>query len=304
MRALPEISVIMSVFNDENTLPAALESILSQEVVDLEFIVIDDGSTDKSGKIIDEFAARDSRLRIVHKQNEGLTRALIVGCKIAAAPWIARQDADDISLPGRLRAQLDRTLQPDAPVLIACGTLCRSPEGFEMYSNPMPREPGLLARQLLQDRKSIGAHGAVLFSRAAYEAVGGYRKEFYYAQDLDLFTRLAMYGPVASVSDVLYAYTFSPHSISAHSAAFQKKFRALIARADDCALYEADELSRKIRESSVRKADPFAGYYFIGSCLKNSNPGAAARYLRKALALKPWSLKTMARWVQSKTINR
>src|SRR6056297_3621885 len=112
MSARPDVSVVMSVYNNADSLPAALESILSQEGVALEFIVIDDGSTDGSGTILDEAAARDPRLKVIHKQNEGLTKALIEGCAMASAPWIARQDADDLSLPGRLKAQLDRAMQP------------------------------------------------------------------------------------------------------------------------------------------------------------------------------------------------
>ena len=301
MTTLPDISVVMSVFNNEDTLSVALDSILSQEGVKLEFIVIDDGSTDGSGKILDEAAARDPRMKVVHKKNEGLTRALVEGCAMASASWIARQDADDISRPGRLRAQFDRALQHDGPVLITCGAVWRTPEGINMFS-VVPESD--LNRKILERGESICAHGTAFFSKAAYESVGGYRKEFYYAQDLDLFTRIARFGPVAAVSDMLYAYTFSPNSISTHSAAVQKKFRALISRSDASALKEADALSRKIREGSVRKADPFAGYYFIGSCLKSKNPGAAAQYFRKALDLRPWSIKTMARLLQSKAGDR
>ena len=98
----PEVSVVMSAFNDAVTLPAALESILSQQGVELEFIVVDDGSTDGSAAILDEAARKDARLKVVHRPNAGLTRALIAGCALASAPWIARQDADDVSQPGRL----------------------------------------------------------------------------------------------------------------------------------------------------------------------------------------------------------
>lgn len=86
----PEISVVMSVYNNADTLSSALNSVLSQEGVLLEFIVINDGSTDESGRILDEAAARDPRLKVAHKKNEGLTRALMDGCALASAPWIAR----------------------------------------------------------------------------------------------------------------------------------------------------------------------------------------------------------------------
>jgi glycosyltransferase involved in cell wall biosynthesis len=296
MSIRPEISVVMSVYNNADTLPAALESILSQKGVTLEFIVMDDGSTDGSGQLLDEAARHDSRLKVVHKKNEGLTRALIDGCALASAPWIARQDADDVSLPGRLRAQLDRALQPDSPVLVACGAMYRTPDRVEMF----PSIPGLeLSRRLLEQGESLCPHGAVVFSKAAYDEAGGYRPEFYYAQDLDLFTRLAKVGSVASISDLLYAYTFSPYSISTHAAAVQKQFRELIRRSDARALQEAEELSQKIRGGGVRKAEPFDGYYFIGSCLLRKNPREALRFFLKAWAFRPRSIKTGWRVAQA-----
>lgn len=285
----PNISVVMSVYNNQDTLPAALESVLSQKGVELEFIAVNDGSTDRSAEILDAAAARDSRLKIIHKKNEGLTRALIEGCSAASAPWIARQDADDISMPGRLRAQLDRALQSDSPVLISCGAVYRTPEGIELF----PVVPATdLNKKILEQIESPCPHGAAFFSQSAYEAVGGYRPEFYYAQDLDLFTRLAKFGVVASVPDVLYAYTFSPYSISTHSSAMQNEFRELIARSDAAALQEASDLSQQIRAGAVRKADPFAGLYFIGSCLLRKNSREAAEYFRRALAVRPCSVKT------------
>lgn len=290
-----DISVVMSVYNNEDTLPVALDSILTQQGVALEVIVINDGSTDGSGNILDEAAAHDSRLRVVHKQNEGLTRALAEGCAMAFAPWIARQDADDVSRPGRLRAQLDRALQSDAPVLVASGAMYRTPEGIDLF--PVLPDSDL-NQKILEQGESPCPHGAAFFSKAAYDAVGGYRPEYYYAQDLDLFSRLAKFGPVASVPDVLYAYTFSPHSISTYASAFQKQFRALIRRDDAASLQEAETLSTKIREGTVVKASPFDGYYFIGCCLRKKNPQAAAEYFRKALSLRPWALRARIRLLQ------
>ena len=86
-------------------LAAMLDSILSQEGVELEFIVVNDGSRDKSGEVLNEYAQGDSRLRIIHQENTGLTRALIRRCDAARGEFIARQDVGDISLPGRLKSE-------------------------------------------------------------------------------------------------------------------------------------------------------------------------------------------------------
>src|SRR5262245_30164988 len=100
MNTRPEVSVMMSVYNGASHLAATLDRILSQEGVALEFIVVNDGSTDKSSQILNDYAQRDSRLRVIHQENTGLTRALIRGCDAARGEFIARNDAGDISLPG------------------------------------------------------------------------------------------------------------------------------------------------------------------------------------------------------------
>ena len=96
------VSVVMSVYNGAKYLRESVESVLSQEGVAFEFIIVNDGSTDDSGIILAEYAARDDRIRIIEQENTGLTRALIRGCDEAQGKYIARQDADDISMPNRL----------------------------------------------------------------------------------------------------------------------------------------------------------------------------------------------------------
>ena len=83
MSSIPDISVVMSVYNGADRLRETMESVLSQEGVSLEFIVIDDGSTDGSDVTLADYARHDARIRILHQQNQGLTRALITGCEAA-----------------------------------------------------------------------------------------------------------------------------------------------------------------------------------------------------------------------------
>ena len=103
----PEVSVVMSVYNGAKYLRESVESILSQKSVDFEFIIVNDGSTDDSENILDEYAVQDNRIRIIKQKNMGLTQALIRGCNEARGTYIARQDANDVSLQGRLKKQLE-----------------------------------------------------------------------------------------------------------------------------------------------------------------------------------------------------
>lgn len=304
----PEISVVMGVYNNADTLSAALSSILSQERVDLEFIVVDDGSTDGSAEILDAIARKDLRLKVVHKQNEGLTRALIDGCAMASAPWIARQDADDVSLPGRLKAQWDRARQADAPDMVVCAAVCRSPEGAAMYEVYPPLEADAAREKILEHGETLCPHGAILMCTDSYKAAGGYREQFYFAQDLDLVTRLAERGRIAAVAQVLYAFRFSPVSISGQLRHRQEAFRRLVreghavritGNADRRWLEEAEALSAKMRAAPSRFPDEFVGLYFIGGCLRKRDSGLARSYFARAVRARPWSVSAILRWMET-----
>ena len=103
----PRVSVVMSVYNGERYLAEAIDSILGQSMSDLEFIVIDDGSTDGTPRILEKYTARDERVWVVrNERNLGLTRSLNRCLSLARGEYFARQDADDISLPERLALQV------------------------------------------------------------------------------------------------------------------------------------------------------------------------------------------------------
>lgn len=101
----PEISVVLPVYNGGKFLNEAIESIISQTYDNFEFIIINDGSTDQSLNIINDYAAIDSRIRVISRENKGLVYSLNEGIDLAKGKYIARMDADDISLPERFELQ-------------------------------------------------------------------------------------------------------------------------------------------------------------------------------------------------------
>src|SRR5882724_692077 len=133
MSDTPEVSVVMSVYNGATGLSRSVDSILSQEGVNLELIVVNDGSTDQSIDILQEYASSDERVRVISQQNQGLTKALVVGCAAAHAEYIARQDAGDISLPGRLIKQLNAMSENPDSAFVSCGTRFVGPKGEYLY---------------------------------------------------------------------------------------------------------------------------------------------------------------------------
>ena len=133
MNTAPMVSVVMSAYNGAATLRGSVQSVLSQEGVDFEFIIVDDGSTDASPAILEQLSRADRRIRIIRQENLGLTRALIHGCAEARGRFIARQDCDDLSLPGKLKKQLQAIEGRTDVALVSCGTRFVGPNGELLY---------------------------------------------------------------------------------------------------------------------------------------------------------------------------
>jgi glycosyltransferase involved in cell wall biosynthesis len=192
---MPLVSVVMSVYNDEERVGRSIDSILQQTFQDFEFIIINDGSTDGTVQVLDRYADQDSRIRVIHQENTGLTQALIRGCQQVQGQFIARQDSGDLSMPERLQAQSDfLTNHPDVS-LVACSTSFVDPEGniiFLREQSGYELEQGLVLD--IDKIQNPPHHGSTMFLNSAYHQVGGYRSIFSVAQDMDLWLRLVEVG--------------------------------------------------------------------------------------------------------------
>ena len=304
----PEVSVVMSVFNDAATLPRTLESVLGQQGCDLEFIVIDDGSTDGSGNILDEWARQDARLRPLHQGNIGLTRALIRGCAQARGQFIARQDAGDLSLPGRLAAQAQRLREGADYAAVTCHAQFFGPGGEALYRSEIAEEA--LNAGLSDPHAGLRGpahHGSVMMKKSAYERAGGYRAAFYFAQDLDLWSRIVEHGRFGVVDATLYQALLLPGSISGTRAAEQRQLASLIELATETRRAGKDEAeylaaaALVVPGSGEARTNRLAqGNYFIGSCLRQQSPAQAQTYFREALRHDPWHWRAWLRLLQTK----
>jgi len=294
----PLVSVVMGVRNGASCLEASLASLTEGQDLDLEVIVINDGSTDRSGPLLAELAARDPRIRVLEREGRGLTRSLIEGCALARGPYIARQDAGDRSLPLRLRRQVE-LLESD-PSASLCSTHVRLvvEEGATAVVNRFEEE------RLADGLTGPAIHGSVLMRRQAYEQAGGYRAAFYFAQDLDLWSRMVEGGRHRVVPEVLYEATLSPGSISGSRRQEQQAFHALIvgaSRARRAGEEEAPWLEKAERLSALcrtARPDPrrqAEGAYFIASCLAGEHGELSRHYLRQTLRLDPWHLRARLR---------
>jgi glycosyltransferase involved in cell wall biosynthesis len=214
MTATPALAVVMAVKNGADCVAKAVESVLSQSFRDFEFVVVNDGSTDDTAAILDRYAAADRRMRVIHQANEGLGPSLNTAIRSTTAPLIARQDADDESLPGRFEAQV-RFMQAN-PAVIVCGTwaeFVHEPWGYPFAFTP-PAAPAEVRAWLERGDRPI-VHGSVVMRRTALEREANLYRFRGCSQDLDLWLRLLAFGDFAVLPSLLYRYTVSASSASA-----------------------------------------------------------------------------------------
>ena len=270
---------------------------LAQEFVDFELVVVDDGSTDGSATLLDALAARDARVRVLHQENRGLTLALVRGCAAARGEFIARHDADDLSLPGRLARQTARLQAAPDLAFVSCWSRVTGPRDELLFESRRPTDPAEAACLLTQARTGP-VHGSVMFRTDAYRRAGGYREAFRYAQDWDLWLRLIDVGGLAYEPAPLYEWRIDEHSLSAARRSQQIRLRALAAAcrtarrrgaSEDALLAEAARVSAR-PASAPGASDPGISY-FIGKCLLDRGDPRCLCYLRRARRERPWSLR-------------
>ena len=200
----PTISVVMSVFNGERFLAQAVESILHQTFRDFEFVIIDDGSTDNTAAILSRYASDDARMRVFRQENAGRTASLNIGIRLAQGKYIARMDADDISLPHRLKEQADfLNHHPEVGLLSAAYDLM-GPDNKILSTIRLPAgDPEIRTRML--DYNAM-CHPAVTMRKDIVLSAGGYRRAFSESEDYDLWLRMAERTRLANLEEVVLRY--------------------------------------------------------------------------------------------------
>lgn len=207
------VSVVMPVYNGARYLKEAVESILTQTLADLEFIIINDGSTDKSLEILEDFCKTDSRIRLLNNpKNRGVVDCLNEGIRHACGRYIARMDADDIAISERLERQIEFLENNPEYVAVGCRVLAIDGEGLpiRVFGDCFSHEE--IDRGNLKGVGSMIVHPTAIIRRESLEKVGGYRY-YPYAEDLDLFLRLAEIGKLANLSEILLKYRLHVDSI-------------------------------------------------------------------------------------------
>lgn len=212
----PPVDVVIPARNAAPTIGAAIRSVLDQSAPDLRVIVVDDGSSDDTPRIVAALAATDARVTLIRQRQAGIAAAMNAGIAAGNAPFVARLDADDLSDPDRHARQLGHLLDnPDTVGMSGAHreiALDGSPTGHvnDPTTTPAPDPRWLPAREPALTQPFFMA------SRAAIEAVGGYRN-FPVSEDTDLYWRLSRIGRLDTVCDILGSYRFHAGSVSGAS---------------------------------------------------------------------------------------
>jgi hypothetical protein len=244
MSSMPLVSVIMPVYNGEKYIRPAVESILNQSFTEFEFIIIDDGSTDATATILDEYS--DPRLiRLCQSTNQGYVYALNWGLAMARGAFIARQDADDISHPNRLALQIEQLQQRAEIVLIGAAYHTINEEGAHLKTYWPPTDDTSIRWQILFQNSFV--HTAVMFRAAIIHQHNlSYNPELMPSEDYALWSQMLTYGQGANLAVPLVQYRRHSQQVSNTRSIRQK------AAADRIAHTNLEQLGFTLTEKELR----------------------------------------------------
>jgi glycosyltransferase involved in cell wall biosynthesis len=206
---VPRLSLTMPTWQRADTVREAIESVLSQDFTDLELIVVVDGSTDATEAIVEEYVARDPRVRLVrHARREGIPRSRNDACRAARAPLIGIVDSDDVLLPGALAA--------------AVAFMDERPSVALAYSDVDVDDGGRLTRDVRghdwpgrhEFLKSPWSSHFNVFRKAAWEEAGGFEEGIARCHTIDLYRKIAARHPIARIPRTLYRVRFDGRNAS------------------------------------------------------------------------------------------
>jgi len=206
----PKVSVIMPVYNAELFLKESIDSILRQTFSDFEFIIINDGSTDKSQSIIDTYAKHDSRIVAIKQDNKGVVATANMAITLAKGLYIARMDADDISMPDRLQQEVAILDSKPNTILVCSSFEIFDKDGEFRYKDVVAPGNEQIKRSLYL-RNPI-ANGSTLIRKQSLVEAGLFDDVF--AEDFKMWTKLALLGDFESTGTMLYRWRMNPSGLT------------------------------------------------------------------------------------------
>ena len=292
----PRVSVVIPAYNRAATIEAAVRSVLDQSFADFEAIVVDDGSTDGTLRMLD--AIEDPRLRILCQEtNRGVSAARNLGISAARAPWVAFQDSDDLWRADKLARQMARLefYEREAvafPVAIYCGMEIeeRGGSSYVPRRNLSHRDGDVLLELV---RRSFISTQTLIVRRDILQDVGGFDEDLRALVDWDLMLRVAQRGPVALVDEPLVRQRFSDNSITHDPLRRVEARRHLVAKHADL----IDRFPGAMAEHH---------YQLSGGFRRCGDLERAARHMSEARRRAPWKPRwwLAALWLRALRLTR
>ncbi|MFW5642330.1 MAG: glycosyltransferase [Roseicyclus sp.] len=291
-RDVPKVSVLMGAYNAERFLREALDDLLAQTMADFELVVVDDGSTDATSSILEDYARRDGRIVLLRNgRNLGLPASLNRGLARCRADIVARADADDRYMPDRLARQLAFLEAHPEVGLMSCAVEKIDEQGRSLFVNRFPTKDGeIRMRELFVNCFS---HPGVMFRRRLVEEVGGYDETLLSSQDADLWQRLRRRTVAANLDAPLVRYRkHTAQNTADRSPEDREKSLAIRRRAledylaREVPMKEAGAMVETFHCRNDRRADPDAlqagmrGLREVLACARRRESAETRRYFR------------------------
>jgi glycosyltransferase involved in cell wall biosynthesis len=214
--SVPLLDVVMPVFNCEHTVSAAVASIQAQTVTNFRLVIVDDGSCDRTGRIIESAALADPRIIVIRQVNQGIVSALNRGLSASSAPLVARHDGDDLALPDRFAQQIDHLRRFPDCVAVGGRVAHIGVDGSELGTESEPLNLSRVSDRVFPAVEPYLIHPTLMVRRSALKLVGSYRGPPL-AEDTDLYWRLAAIGDLHELPEVVAKYRVHGNSLSGRS---------------------------------------------------------------------------------------
>jgi glycosyltransferase involved in cell wall biosynthesis len=274
---MPKVSVLIPCYNAAMTVDECLSSLEAQTLIDFEVILVDDGSTDLTGNILQSWAAKDARFKVYTQSHSGIIRALNAGLGACQASYVARLDADDRCHPDRLARQTDY-LEQNQDIGVV-GSLVRAfPEGrvrqgLQVYLDWLNSlvDHEQICREIFVESPLV--HPSVIFRKAVIEAIGCYQ-EHGWAEDYDLWLRLFLAGiRFAKLPEILLDWREDPNRLTRKDSRYSLE-NFLRAKAyylekgplngrDAVIIWGAGMTGRRLSKHLLRQNSPLVGFVDI-----------------------------------------
>jgi glycosyltransferase involved in cell wall biosynthesis len=288
----PEITVLMPAYNAGKYIAEAITSVLEQSFTDFELLIINDGSTDDTTKVVRSF--NDRRIVLVNQDNKGIAHALNVGLNNARAPYIARFDADDICYPNRLKTQYDFiTAYPEYSVIGSAADYIDAEGHFIFTHHPAAH----LNEEIQQLKFSVCPfiHSSVFYKKEVIVSNGGYNEHAYTYEDHFLWVNILKNEKACNLSQALIKVRLNPESITIDEKWHSRKFRSIkysTLKKRSITVAEGQELFQISGKHYSPKIKEGAYYALCGKkfLLNNYQPEKARTNVARAIGLHPFRL--------------